>query len=1200
MTFAPLYFVKDGVTATANTIAEYYQYLFDGWSPLNPPPPLPRDQINASLADIDEMMLELVDVLASLTLGGNPTGLTLADIADSPGRFALTAAMKARLEGIEPAATRNETDDFLRNRANHTGKQDTSTIDKLTEFIEDTLAAILGRSTHANLVWNYVDNGDGLGTLSASAGAGNGSGLDAEGVRDAIALALVGVNGITVVPNDSADTITFSVSGLTISQTTGLQDALDARMAKTANLGDVTDKVVARANLELYSRTQVDDFIAAITARVSALDGQGGLPPATPPTAPQNLKVTSTLTSVSATWAAPESTGGSPITGYRAVLAQSGQVIQEQTLPGTTHSFIDLPNGTAYTFTLTAINAIGSSNPSSVPITTLTPATVPGSDKPTATIGAVTPTSLGLDWSDPASPAAPIVARRFGWDTSSNVQAGVVRIMPAGDSLTAVDNSALGYKGVVLDQLIAAGKQIDYVGPKVATGPTGLKDFQHYGVPGAQNSTFLGQYLETVSLADRIKTYDPHILTYLAGVNDLRDGVAVATALQRLRAVMDAAYVTKPDLKIVLMRIPLMGISQESLRPSYNAGVSQVASDLAAAGKDITLVDLSNTLSSSDLQGDGVHWVSAGHTKVANALYPSLLTVVNSVSGAAVQSWNSGEVTGTAPDPYVFTGLASDTLYSLWMEVIHAASGGGTTPTPVMGPLDFTGSNGAGLPTQIGLGFGLAGSSLTIQGNKAKISTRPAVGSYDPNDRVVILYRNSSGTAYNDATKRIRQKIRLDTPDSRKVLFLSSQLTNDSSGQAYCVNFWAGQPVSLVRNSGYNSQPLGEIPGLTPVVGTEYEVDYSRDASGNIKLKVWTVGSTEPSAPQISVKDNSPLPAGYHGIHLIPGGTVGQVYSFSIDDVTLYDTMATGSSTYAGQRVTLPARTNPASTTPTPVPSTGGMPTGKWFGIYLNRWGGPGNPPQGAIHLSELMDKGYNYAYGFVAWSAQAGTGKLEYSPNYSGDTRFISDVNAWKAAGKKILLSIGGGGNDGLRLTNATQVAEMVSTLKAIIDKYGFQGIDWDIESETYATATAIRDVSKALKDYYGAGFIIAMVPRGYEIEPFKAAQLMQQMGILDVFAMQFYDNPAWETFSQGSSYMRNYVNKAVNQYGIPASKIVLGFIGPGYSGSGEVSVALANQYWNDIKAIHPTLRGMMVYDSSIEKSNNFALSPLRTTLGL
>ena len=82
---------------------------------------------------------------------------------------------------------------------------------------------------------------------------------------------------------------------------------------------------------------------------------------ATVPGAPTGVGGTAGNGSVALSWTAPASNGGSAITGYR-VTPFIGATAQTPVLTGsaaTTFTVTGLTNGTAYTFTVAAINAVG-------------------------------------------------------------------------------------------------------------------------------------------------------------------------------------------------------------------------------------------------------------------------------------------------------------------------------------------------------------------------------------------------------------------------------------------------------------------------------------------------------------------------------------------------------------------------------------------------------------------------------------------------------------------------------------------------------------------------------------------------------------------------------------------------------------------------------------------------------------------------
>jgi hypothetical protein len=96
--------------------------------------------------------------------------------------------------------------------------------------------------------------------------------------------------------------------------------------------------------------------------------------PATVPGAPTNVTATAGNAQATVSWTAPASNGGSPITGYTVTSAPGG--LTASSTGALTATVSGLTNGTAYTFTVTATNAIGTGL-ASAPSNSVTPVAPP-------------------------------------------------------------------------------------------------------------------------------------------------------------------------------------------------------------------------------------------------------------------------------------------------------------------------------------------------------------------------------------------------------------------------------------------------------------------------------------------------------------------------------------------------------------------------------------------------------------------------------------------------------------------------------------------------------------------------------------------------------------------------------------------------------------------------------------------------------
>ncbi|GGQ10614.1 chitinase [Streptomyces virginiae] len=117
--------------------------------------------------------------------------------------------------------------------------------------------------------------------------------------------------------------------------------------------------------------------------------------------------------------------------------------------------------------------------------------------------------------------------------------------------------------------------------------------------------------------------------------------------------------------------------------------------------------------------------------------------------------------------------------------------------------------------------------------------------------------------------------------------------------------------------------------------------------------------------------------------------------------------------------------------------------------------------------------------------------------PNVESPAEFKAAVKAKQAAGKKVLISIGGQ-NGQVQLPTTAARDTFVSSVGRIIDEYGLDGLDIDFEGHSLSLATGDTDFRapttpgivnlisavKSLKTRYGPGFVLTMAPETFFVQ--------------------------------------------------------------------------------------------------------------------
>ncbi|MBM0260717.1 cellulose binding domain-containing protein, partial [Micromonospora sp. 4G55] len=226
-----------------------------------------------------------------------------------------------------------------------------------------------------------------------------------------------------------------------------------------------------------------------------------------------------------------------------------------------------------------------------------------------------------------------------------------------------------------------------------------------------------------------------------------------------------------------------------------------------------------------------------------------------------------------------------------------------------------------------------------------------------------------------------------------------------------------------------------------------------------------------------------------------------------------------------------PSPTTPAPTTPppttTPPPPTGGLPkhllTGYWHNFD--------NP---AVEL-RLRDVPVEYdlvAVAFGEATATPGAVGFAVDPGLSAalggytDAQFTADVQTLRSRGQKVILSVGGEAGR-VAVNDATSATAFADTVHALIQRYGFDGVDIDLENGLNPTYMA--QALRALRAKVGAGLIITMAPQTIDMQSPSTGYFKLALDIRDILTVvntQFYNSGAMLGCDQNAAYSQGTVN--------------------------------------------------------------------------
>ncbi|MFD0382688.1 chitinase [Streptomyces stramineus] len=224
-------------------------------------------------------------------------------------------------------------------------------------------------------------------------------------------------------------------------------------------------------------------------------------------------------------------------------------------------------------------------------------------------------------------------------------------------------------------------------------------------------------------------------------------------------------------------------------------------------------------------------------------------------------------------------------------------------------------------------------------------------------------------------------------------------------------------------------------------------------------------------------------------------------------------------------------------------------------------------------------------------------------------EAQFKADIAAKRAAGKSVIISIGGERGT-VTVNDASSARNFADSVYTLMQKYGFDGVDIDLENGL--NATYMTQALRSLSAKAGSGLVITMAPQTIDMQSTSAGYFKTALNIKDILTvvnMQYYNSGSMngcdgKVYSQGSVDFLTALACIQLEGGLDPSQVGLGLpASPRGAGSGYVSPAVVNNALDCLAKgtgcgsfkpakTYPGIRGAMTWSTNWDASNGNAWS--------
>ncbi|MEU3097643.1 glycoside hydrolase family 18 protein [Streptomyces sp. NPDC006967] len=449
------------------------------------------------------------------------------------------------------------------------------------------------------------------------------------------------------------------------------------------------------------------------------------------------------------------------------------------------------------------------------------------------------------------------------------------------------------------------------------------------------------------------------------------------------------------------------------------------------------------------------------------------------------------------------------------------------------------------------------------------------------------------GYAYLGVTGTGTTDVSTWTPDSGSWKQLSTSFTTGSSTTSVTVytHGWYGQAayhvddLSVFGPDGGGGDPEPTVPGAPGGLGV------SGTTSSSVSL-AWNAVS---GATGYTVyRDGTKVTAVSGTSATVTGLAASTSYSFQV--------AATNAAGESAKSAAVSARTKESG-----GGGGGDLPRHAVTGYWQNFDNGAA--------VQRISDVQSHYDIIAVAFADATGTpGAVTFnldSAGLNGYTveQFKADIRAKQAAGKKVIISVGGEKGT-VSVNDSASAANFADSVYAVMREYGFDGVDIDLENGL--NATYMTQALRSLSAKAGPSMILTMAPQTIDMQSTSGSYFRTALNVKDILTvvnMQYYNSGSMlgcdgKVYGQGSVDFLTALACIQLEGGLDPSQVGLGLpASTRGAGSGYVSPSVVNNALDCLTGgtncgtfkpsrTYPSLRGAMTWSTNWDAAANNAWS--------